>query len=158
MIKLPLILGMHDISATISVSADKCPFFLLSVSARWDNLADIFKPKNNALFPSEALQMCTVCHDGFEMLEIWLESLLKGQNTYVQHVQSKSVIKATSNYNKNITVNDVVESLCVRWVHPQRSYTSITVKFACAFAAVCAIAHSNIVFIWCISIYLLYLI
>ncbi len=26
-------LGMHDISATISVSADKCPFFLLSVSA-----------------------------------------------------------------------------------------------------------------------------
>ncbi len=29
-------------------------------------------------------------------------------NTLVQHVQSKSVIKATSNYNKNITVNDVV--------------------------------------------------
>ncbi len=30
----------------------------------------------------------------------------------MQHVQSKSVIKATSNDNKNITVNDVVESLC----------------------------------------------
>ncbi len=48
-----------------------------------------------ALFPSETLQMCPVLHEGFEMLEIWLESLLKGQNTYVQHVQSKSVIKAT---------------------------------------------------------------
>ncbi len=105
-------LGMHDISATISVSADKCPFFLLSLSARYENLADIFKPINNALFPSETLQMCAVHYDGFEMLEIWLESLWKGQYTYVQHVQSKSVIKATYNYNKNITVNDVVESLC----------------------------------------------
>ncbi len=28
--------------------------------------------------------------------------------TYVQHVQSKSVIKDVYNYNKNITVNDVV--------------------------------------------------
>ncbi len=27
-------------------------------------------PINNALFPSETLQMCTVRHDGFEMLEI----------------------------------------------------------------------------------------
>ncbi len=52
--------------------------------------------------------MCTVRHDVFEMLEIWLESLWKGQYTYVQHVQSKSVIKATYNYNKNITVNDAV--------------------------------------------------
>ncbi len=41
------------------------------------------------------LQMRTVRHDGFEMLEIWLESLQKGQYTYVQHVQGKSVIKAT---------------------------------------------------------------
>ncbi len=61
---------MHDILATISVSADKCPFFLLSVSARYENLADIFKPINNALFPSETLQMCAVRYDGFEMLEI----------------------------------------------------------------------------------------
>ncbi len=55
--------------------------------------------------------MCAVCHAGFEMLEIWLESLWKGQYTYMRHVQSKSVIKATWNYNMNITVNDVVESL-----------------------------------------------
>ncbi len=53
-------LGMHDISAT-SISAD---FFLLSLSG------DIFKLINNALFPSETLQMCAVHHDGFEMLEI----------------------------------------------------------------------------------------
>ncbi len=57
--------------------------------------------------------MCAVRHDGFETLEIWLESLWKGQYTYVQHVQSKSVIKATLNYNKNITVNDVVLCVCV---------------------------------------------
>ncbi len=44
------------------ISADKCKFFLLSVSA--------FKPINNALFPSERFQMCAVRHDGFEMLEI----------------------------------------------------------------------------------------
>ncbi len=67
--------------------------------------------------------MCTVRHNGFEILEIWLESLWKGQYTYVQHVQSKSVIKATYNYNKNITVNDVVEPLfavfcaCVEHIH-----------------------------------------
>ncbi len=101
-------IGMHDISATISVSANKFPFFCY----RLENLADIFKPINNALFSSPTLQMCSVCHDGFEMLDIWLESLWKGQYTYVQHVQSKSVIKATYNYSKNITVNDVVESLC----------------------------------------------
>ncbi len=53
--------------------------------------------------------MCVVRHDGFEMLEIWLESLWKGQYIYVQYVQSKSVIKVTKNENKNITVNDVVE-------------------------------------------------
>ncbi len=41
-----------------------------------------------------------------------MESLWKGQYTYVEHVQSKSVIKATENYNKNITVNDIVEYLC----------------------------------------------
>ncbi len=76
------------------------------------NVVDIFKLINKALFPSETLQMCAVRHDGFEILEIWLESLWKGQYTYVQHVQSKSVIKATYNYNKTITVNDVVESLC----------------------------------------------
>ncbi len=74
------------------VSADECSFFLLSVSARGENLADIFKPINNALFLSETLH---VCHGGFERLEIWLESLWKGQYTYVYHVQSKSVIKAT---------------------------------------------------------------
>ncbi len=34
---------------------------------------------------------------------------------------------------------------------PQRSYTSITVKFTCAFAVFCVIVRSNIVFIWCIS-------
>ncbi len=56
--------------------------------------------------------MCAVRQDGFEMLEIWLESLWKRQYTYVQHVQSKSIIKATLNYNKDITVNDVVQSLC----------------------------------------------
>ncbi len=84
----------------ISISAD---FFLLS--------GDIFKLINNALFPSETLQMCAVHHDGFEMLEIWLESLWKWQYTYVWPVQSKSVIKATYNYNKNITVNYVVEYL-----------------------------------------------
>ncbi len=39
--------------------------------------------------------MFAVPHDGFEMLEIWLESIWKEQYTYVQHVQSKSVIKAT---------------------------------------------------------------
>ncbi len=67
--------------------------------------------------------MYAVCHDGFEMLEIWLESLWKGQYTYVQHVQSKSVIKATYNYSKNITVNDIVESLfavfcaCIERIH-----------------------------------------
>ncbi len=59
------------------------------------NVVDIFKLINKALFPSETLQMCAVRHDGFEILEIWLESLWKGQYTYVQHVQSKSVIKAT---------------------------------------------------------------
>uniref|UniRef100_A0A672MBU9 DNA polymerase delta subunit 3 n=1 Tax=Sinocyclocheilus grahami TaxID=75366 RepID=A0A672MBU9_SINGR len=32
-LSIPFYLGMHDISATISVSADKCSFFLLSVSA-----------------------------------------------------------------------------------------------------------------------------
>ncbi len=40
--------------------------------------------------------MCAVRHDGFEMLEIWLESLWKGQYTYVQHVQSKSVCKSAT--------------------------------------------------------------
>ncbi len=68
---------MHDISATISVSADKLQFFLLSVSARWEKLADIFKQINNALFPSETLQMCAVRHDAFEMLEIWLDHFEK---------------------------------------------------------------------------------
>ncbi len=71
------------------VSANECSFFL------FEKMSDIFKPINNALFPSETLQMCAVRHDGFEMLEIWLESLWKGQYTYVHHVQSKSVIKAT---------------------------------------------------------------
>ncbi len=52
------------------VSANECSFFLLSVSARGENLADIFKPINNALFPSETLQMCAVRHGGFEMHEI----------------------------------------------------------------------------------------
>ncbi len=37
--------------------------------------------------------------------------------------------------------------LCVR----QRSYTSTTVKFACTFAALCAIVCSNVAFILCIS-------
>ncbi len=46
------------------------PIFLLSLSARKENLADTFKPINNALFPSDTLQMCAVGHDGFEMLEI----------------------------------------------------------------------------------------
>ncbi len=56
---------MHDISATISVSGDKCKFILLSV------LADKkIWPINNALFPSKTLQMCAVRHGGFEMLEI----------------------------------------------------------------------------------------
>ncbi len=32
--------------------------------------------------------------------------------TLMCNVQSKSVIKATENYNKNITVNDFVKSLC----------------------------------------------
>ncbi len=41
--------------------------------------------------------------DGFDMIEL----LRKGQYTYVQHVQSESVMKATENYNKNITVNYV---------------------------------------------------
>ncbi len=50
------LLGMHNISAIISVSAE--------------NLVDILKLINNALFPSETLQMCAVCHDGFEMLEM----------------------------------------------------------------------------------------
>ncbi len=54
--------------------------------------------------------MCAFRHGDFEMLEIWLESLWKGQYTYVQ---SKSVINTTLNYNKNITVNDVGKSLCV---------------------------------------------
>ncbi len=71
---------MHDISAAISVSADKWHFFC-------KNLAVIFKQINNALFPSETLQMCAVRHDGFEILEIWLESLWKGQNTYVQRAE-----------------------------------------------------------------------
>ncbi len=62
----------------------------------------------------------------------------------MQHVQSKSVIKATYNYNNDVTVHDVV-SLCA--VRPQQSYTSMTVKFTCAFAAFCAIVRSNIVFI-----------
>ncbi len=35
--------------------------------------------------------MGAVSHDGFEMLEIWLESLWKGQYTCVQNVQSKAV-------------------------------------------------------------------
>ncbi len=61
---------MHDISATISVSDDKCLFFCYRLSARKENLADTFKPINNALFPSDTLQMCAVGHDGFEMLEI----------------------------------------------------------------------------------------
>ncbi len=52
---------MHDISATISVSDDILHIFLLSVSARYGNFADIFKPINNTLFPSETLQMCAVC-------------------------------------------------------------------------------------------------
>ncbi len=47
------------------VSANECSFFLFE-----KNLADIFKPINNALFPSETLQMCAVRHDGFEMHEI----------------------------------------------------------------------------------------
>ncbi len=34
------------------------------------------------------------------------------KDTYVQHVQSKSVIKATYHYNKNITVNDSVIFVC----------------------------------------------
>ncbi len=43
-------------------------------------------------------------------------------------------------------------ALCfVRWARPQRSYTTLTVKFSCAFAAFCAIVRSNIVFILCIS-------
>ncbi len=103
---------MHDIPATISVSADNAHFFCYRIGPIKKNVVDIFKPINKALFPSETLQMCAVRHDGFEMLEIWLESLWKGQYTYVQHVQSKSVIKATYNYNKNISVNYVVESLC----------------------------------------------
>lgn len=37
------------------------------------------KPMNNVLFPSaETLQTRTVCRDGFESLEIGLESLQKG--------------------------------------------------------------------------------
>ncbi len=36
-------------------------------------------------------------------------------------------------------------------LRPQRSYTSMTVKFACAIAAFCAIVRSNIVFILCTS-------
>ncbi len=59
------------------------------------------------------------------------------QYTYVQHVQSKSVIKATSNYDNNIT----------GMTHPQRSYTSMIVKFTCTFAAFCAIVRSNIVYL-----------
>ncbi len=70
------------------------------------NFADIFKPINNALFPSETLQMCAVHHDAFEMLEIGLNHFEK-DITYVRHVQSKSVIKDALNYNNNITVNDM---------------------------------------------------
>ncbi len=54
------IIGMHDISDTISVSADKCK---KKICYRYR--ADIFKPINNALFPSETLKMCAVRHDGF---------------------------------------------------------------------------------------------
>ncbi len=48
------------------VIADKCPFF--PVIGSMENLPNIFKPINNALFrdPSDV----AVRHDGFEMLEI----------------------------------------------------------------------------------------
>ncbi len=45
-------------------------FFLLSVIGPIKKCGVYFKPINNALFPSETLQMCAVRHDGFEMLEV----------------------------------------------------------------------------------------
>ncbi len=42
-------------------------------------------------------------------------------------------------------------NLCVMCFVHALSATSMTVKFACAFAAFCAIVRSNIVIILCIS-------
>lgn len=73
MILSRLLLVMDDdISATISVLADICSFFMLSLSFI-EHLVDILKLVNNVLFPTaETLQMhrCTVRHDGFKLHEI----------------------------------------------------------------------------------------
>ncbi len=76
---------------------------------------------------------------------LWIKASAKCINVNVQHVQSKSVIKATFNYDKNITVNDVVLCACVERICKELHL--MTVTFACAFAAFCAIVRSNIVFI-----------
>ncbi len=56
---LQFLLGMHDISATISVSADKCPFFCYRLSARFVMMAfkclkydwNHFEKDNTLMFP-----------------------------------------------------------------------------------------------------------
>ncbi len=48
-------------------------------------------------------------------------------------------------------------NLCAMCFVRALSTTSMTVKFACAFAAFCAIVRSNIVIILCILLYLIYM-
>lgn len=60
-----ILLGMHDMSANISVYVN---FLMLLLSAQQKNVADILKLINNNYF----LQMRNIRH---ELLEIGLESL-----------------------------------------------------------------------------------